>query len=618
VVTQRCAQDCSDGACTVGATCTPGLARCSGLDVETCNNSGTAWLFRQACSTGCSDGLCGDPCAPGDKRCNGDVPEACEGAAWTQGAACPSGCDRGDCVLSDLVVDGVTQTLEGDLTVQNDVVIKNGGSLRVGPSGSLKIHARNVTIDPGSNLSADDLGDDPRGAVDGGIGHCCAFASGDDCLCPISAPFPDGASYGTAGAGFAMSYWLYCLPAGVSLACAVGGSAGKVYDRDDDLSISKGSSWGAVKGGGLVELVATGTVRIDGQVTANATGTGASGGGIFIAADTVAVDGAIQAKGGTGPAGGDGRVKLLSGTTVGIGLGVTGRTSQSPMPPLDLVSGSHPDPSCWYNDGLGDWYLAWSRPFPTVNGYYYSLTTDASIVPTQTSNSGALYQQESCVVKAKDLVQGSNYFHLVSIDPLLHAGTVKATQKVLINTLPPVLQSPSHPQQRVWTALNSLLFAWLNPVDEGSFTGFYYVLDHRADTVPTATSGTLTTSHALAVEGVADGIWVLHLVSRDTRGATTRAAAHYLTYVGPEPLKSNVSGIVVDASNTPLPDAMVSVNGGLFSVSAPAGAYSFGGTLYAGHWEITASKDGYLPQTKVIDLAAGSPLTEDFVLTKAP
>ena len=52
--------------------------------------------------------------------------------------------------------------------------------------------------------------------------------------------------------------------------------------------------------------------------------------------------------------------------------------------------------------------------------------------------------------------------------------------------------------------------------------------------------------------------------------------------------------------------------------STTAGTYTFGGTLFVGQWEVTASKTGYVSQTKLISLAKGAPLTENFTLLKAP
>ncbi len=616
VQTQSCPQACNGGACTSAATCTPGAVRCNANNVEICNSSGSAWLYNQTCNVGCTGGLCTDPCTTGAKRCNGSTPETCNAAGngWTSSTSCANGCYLGDCMQADLIVDGVTTTLEGDLAYKNDVIIRNGGSLKVGPSGVLKIRARNITIDGASNVNANDVGDETRGT--GGTGSCCAYTSSGVCRCPNSGALSNGAGYGSAGS-VSGSISQFCSWYGATLSCSGSGQS-RTYDRSDDLSISEGSAVGAVKGGGLLKLVAQ-QVSVGGQITSNATGSGASGGGIFIAADTITGSGAIQASGGSG--GGQGRVKLLRGATNAFTGSVTGVRSESPMPPLDLVSGSHPNPARWYNDGLGDWFIAWSKPYPTLNGYYYKVSTDPNTLPSQANGNGTFHQQETHVVRASELSQGTNYFHLVSVDSAFNVGTVKATLSMQMNTQPPTVSSSSHPAQRTWYQNNALYFSWSNPQSDDNFTGYYYVLDKYADTIPAQSMQSFTTNKQVLLANTPDGIWTFHIVNRDTRGAITKAARHYTVYVGTEPAKENLSGSVFDASNmsAPLSGVTISINHGLFSTtSTGAGTYTFGGNLYVGQWEVTASKAGYLPQTKMINLAAGTPLNENFTLMRAP
>ncbi|MBL8951150.1 MAG: carboxypeptidase regulatory-like domain-containing protein [Myxococcaceae bacterium] len=624
VQSQSCPQACNLGACTTAAACTAGAVRCNANNVEICNASGSAWLYKSTCNVGCNMGLCTDPCTAGAKRCNGAVPETCAtgGASWTAATACPNGCYLGECMEADLVVDGVTTTLEGDLSFKNDVIVRNGGSIKVGPTGVLKVRARNITIDAASNINANDVGNESRGASTGTAPTCCTYTSGSTCYCgPYSAGTASGASYGTAGTtGGGSSGSQYCSYSNSYRTCSATASASPLYDRDDDLTISAGSRFGATKGGGLVQLVAS-SVQVNGQITSNATGAGASGGGIFIAADSITGTGAIQATGGSTPAGGQGRVKLLRGATNSFTGSVTGKKADSPMPPLDIVSGSHPSADRWYNDGLGDWYLAWSKPFGTLNGYYYKLSTTDATLPSQAAGNGTFHQQETYVVKAESLVQGANYFHLVSVDSSFNVGNVKATAKMQLNTVPPTVASSSHPAQRTWYQNPALYFTWTNPQADENFSGYYYVLDKFADTVPAATTQNFTTSKQVLLPNTADGIWTFHIVNRDTRGAITKAARHYTVYVGTEPAKENISGSVFDASNmsAPLSGVTISVNHGLFSTTTTAsGTYTFGGNLYVGQWEVTASKAGYLPQTKMLNLAMGSPLTENFTLMRAP
>jgi hypothetical protein len=198
---------------------------------------------------------------------------------------------------------------------------------------------------------------------------------------------------------------------------------------------------------------------------------------------------------------------------------------------------------------------------------------------------------------------------------------VKATATVNVNATPPSITSPSHPTQRTWNGSNALYFQWTNPQDDSNFTGYYYVLDHFGDTVPPPTMNNFTTNKQVLLANTPSGIWVFHLLNRDTRGATTKAARHYIVYVGAEPAKENLSGSVFDGSNNnaPLSGVTITVNRGLFNATtASNGTYTFGGNLYVGQWEVTASKPGYTPVRRTVNLQAGMPLNENFTLMAAP
>lgn len=601
-VSQGCAQGCTNGMCTATASCTPGAVRCNGTSVESCNSNGTAWLFRQTCGQTCAQGVCTGPCTPGEKRCRGDVPEVCAagGAGWTASTTCAQGCFQGACMAADLVVDGITTTLEGELAYANGVVVKNGGQLKVGPSGVLKIRAKTITVDAASNINANSVGQETR--CQGGARSCSASG-----LCTATANI--GACHGNT-----LSVSASCYYSGTRT-CSV--SNGATYDREDDLSVSAGSKYNAVPGGGLVQLVAE-NLQLDGQITANG-GDGASGGGIVLAANALSGAGAVQAVGGgTSPAGGIGVVKVLHGATKTFTGSITGRTSSSVMPPLDLVSGTHPDPARWYNDGLGDWALAWSKPFASANGYYVKASTSEGTLPSQANGQGTFQQGETATVKAADLSEGANYFHVVSVDSSFNVGTVKASTKLNLNKTPPTVKSSSHPTERTWYSNDAVYLTWEHPQAAANFTGSYYAFDHFMDTVPSAAS-TFTPNLQVLLSGTQPGIWVFHVVNRDTRNALTKAARHFVVYVGTEPAKSNLSGSVFDASNgnAPLGGVTLKVNRGLFSASSTtAGTYTFANQLYVGEWEVTAEKAGYLPQTKRIDLKAGMPLNENFTLSK--
>ncbi len=617
-MTSQCPQACSAGACTASAACSAGTVRCNGSNIEICNASGTAWLYNQTCAVACTSGVCTGPCTPSQKRCNGNVPETCNpaGSAWVAAQSCMYECYRGDCTQNDLVIDGTTQTLEGDLKFSNNVTIRNQGQLRVGPTGLLKIRARSITVESNTTINANDLGVDTRGqgsAVTASCGYCGQT---------LSATVTPGSSYGTTGQPGTASPYFYCCSS-CSNFCSTSAST-TIYDRDDDLSISQGSRWTSStnKGGGLVQLIAD-TVTVNGQITANSTSTGASGGGVLIAANQISGSGVIQTSGAAmSPAGGNGRVKLLRGTTNNFFSGnITGNNRASPMPPLDLVSGSHPDQARWYNDGLGDWFLAWSRPYQSLAGYYWRLSTSESTLPSAAAGNGSLIMAESIQVPAAQLTQGMNYVHIVSVDSAFNVGTVKATATVQVNTQPPSIMSTSHPTQRTWGGTPGLFFSWTNPQADANFNGYYFTLDRFADTIPAETPTNFTSNKQVLLANTPDGIWGFHVVNRDTRGAITKTAAHYIVYVGANPGSGNVSGSAYDGSmgNAALSGVTLTINRGFFSQStASNGTYTFGNMLPAGTWQLTASKTGYLSQTVSVTVAASGSVNQNFTLLRAP
>ncbi len=285
--------------------------------------------------------------------------------------------------------------------------------------------------------------------------------------------------------------------------------------------------------------------------------------------------------------------------------------------PINLVSSSHPDPNLWYNDGLGDWLISWNKPFPDVFGYYYILSTSPTGTPTAAN--GTFLQQEFYAVPAATLKPGPNYFHIVSVDPSSTVSTVDNVLQVQINTTPPTVASSSHPRQGTWYANNVVYLAWINPVADANFTGYYYILDHFADTVPTAVTGTSlpVTQKQLIIPGLSDGVWVFHLVNIDTQGATTKTAALYKLYIGSNPGTGNLSGTVVDGTGAPLGGVDISINRGLFgAVSNSNGSYTFNNNLIAGTWEVTASKLGYSPQITTITVNTSQATTHNFALIK--
>ncbi len=480
--------------------CTPGALRCNGNNVEMCNGSGTEWVVQTMCTTFCADDACALP-----------------------------GLD----VTSN-------QQLDGIIHVQGAVEVHDHATQST-PSGNLKIFADSITVDVGGAIAV--------------------------------------AATGSSGSG-----------AGVAASCSNCGLSGGNYSWGSTLDayVFPGSPGGAAfgnttgaAGGGVLQLLSP-KIVMNGQLTADGQGGlasasggcdgggGASGGGILLFGDSITVNGSISAAGGpggpdageclnegTGPVGGPGRVKLLYGSLLDLGsasgsgsgsggASIIGQLSTGLAPPLPLTSTSHPDPAHTYNDNFVSLDVDWSAPF-SVQGYYVLLDTTAIDPPTAAD---ATFQAATKVSFSATAVQdGLNYIHVVSIDQMSNIGTIESTFPVHINTEPPEMSSSSHPNQTVFSTNVNPLFTWVYPQDIGDVSGAYYVFDHFGTTVPATTDTMLpATQTQLLMSNTAPGVWVMHVVSIDLQGRTTKVAGNYRVNIGTDPGSGGVSGHVVDST----------------------------------------------------------------------
>jgi hypothetical protein len=77
--------------------CTPGDKQCNGLVPEICDSKG-AWQTGAECPFMCSAGACTGECTPGSGQCKGVTPQTCDATGkWQDGTACPFVCSAGAC-----------------------------------------------------------------------------------------------------------------------------------------------------------------------------------------------------------------------------------------------------------------------------------------------------------------------------------------------------------------------------------------------------------------------------------------------------------------------------------------------------------------------------------------
>jgi hypothetical protein len=121
--------------------------------------------------------------------------------------------------------------------------------------------------------------------------------------------------------------------------------------------------------------------------------------------------------------------------------------------------------------------------------------------------------------------------------------------------------------------------------------------------MPTSTGTFIpVTQKKLLRAGLANGVWVMHMVSVDQHDYLTKTGSHFRVQVGPDPGVGTVLGQVVDMMGKPVPNAKVTINRGLWTMTTNSmGSYNFMTQVPAGiTWEIRAtSADGLLADIKM-------------------
>ncbi|MBD3214588.1 MAG: hypothetical protein GF311_18400 [Candidatus Lokiarchaeota archaeon] len=91
----------------------------------------------------------------------------------------------------------------------------------------------------------------------------------------------------------------------------------------------------------------------------------------------------------------------------------------------------------------------------------------------------------------------------------------------------PSISSSTH-TENVWSQNNiNILFNWTHQSDINGIDGSYYILDQNPNTIPTATTGTYTKINGTSFTNLADGIWYLHVVAKDTLGNIGKRGDHF-------------------------------------------------------------------------------------------
>jgi hypothetical protein len=200
----------------------------------------------------------------------------------------------------------------GNVTVQNNGTITHGWNTASTtnaagewePNGGVFIECSNMIVEAGGSIYADSLG--YFGSY-GGHGYGPGRGSND------GSSYAGGGGYGGKGGRI-----------------LVGGIGGSDYGTaTNPASPGSGGAGGvsyATPGGGYIKIIASGTVTVNGAISAQGTnvigGSGGSGGGIYLQGGTLNGGGTIRADGGsgtTGGGGGGGRIAIYAANATGFG-----------------------------------------------------------------------------------------------------------------------------------------------------------------------------------------------------------------------------------------------------------------------------------------------------------
>src|SRR5262249_34935490 len=117
----------------------------------------------------------------------------------------------------------------------------------------------------------------------------------------------------------------------------------------------------------------------------------------------------------------------------------------------------------------------------------------------------------------------------------------------------------------------------------------------------------------IVLPALAPGVWVFHIVSVDTQGNRTKAAANYRVNIGTNPGSGAIVGTVTDASGVPVSGAVVSVSNGLYTQSTNSAGQDNLSTVTAGPWQLTVTSNGR-SATRTVTVTSGGVSVGNFTL----
>jgi hypothetical protein len=332
---------------------------------------------------------------------------------------------------------------------------------------------------------------------------------------------------------------------------------------------------------------------------------------------TDCAQGVLDSKGG---AGGNGRVKIASETTVLTGT-VSGSFSTGHLPPMKFVSPTHPNFTVAYNDAFAEVRVAWQKPYATAKGVFYVLDQAPSTAVTQ-ANGTFTTATELAFPSASFASPGTWYVHLATVHSDDTLSPLSSTWSVRVSAAVPEVWSTSHPDPETWyPGKTAATFAWQAPADipPGSYVSYFYRLDRTSNSVmgaPNAPGWMATNTPQVLLTSTTDGAplgngaYHFHVVPVDTQGRLTRDAAHTTILVVNTPPSRGVFGYVKTSANGAISGASVGLEPFGLTATTDANGYFLLPNVFDGDYMISSSKAGFKPSSSTLAVSsATAPIT---------
>ncbi len=177
--------------------------------------------------------------------------------------------------------------------------------------------------------------------------------------------------------------------------------------------------------------------------------------------------------------------------------------------------------------------IEWSKSADSISGLDFYRIYRSSVsgqLGMQINDDGAVTDTKF-TDESKDLEDGIIYYYTVRAVDKVGNERESGNKQVLAIcdrfAMPPVVRSITHPMQMEWYNNRNIKLIWDTPQDATKITGYYYIFDQIATTVPDIKTGNWYVDNEISFPNVTDGTWYFHIISKDEAGNMSDEATHY-------------------------------------------------------------------------------------------